>query len=141
VVNIIAARKQHDAQRAPAPCTPAHPVYGTPPAGLSYVPASGALRRRTQRALGLGANADVHLVTRGDTTYGEVVGVPARDPQGFVDHKVREAKGKATGGPRFSLIPFGDNSVVALGARGCRAVFVHAATRDDVRVLADAVFS
>jgi hypothetical protein len=105
------------------------------------VPASASLRRRTQRALGVGANADVRLVTRGNTTYGEVVGVPTRDPQGFVDHKLREAKGKATTGPRFALIPFGDDSVVALGARGCRAVFVHAATRDDVRVLAGAVFS
>jgi hypothetical protein len=139
-VNIIAARKQDDAP-PPAPCTPAHPVYGAPPAGLGYVPASAALRRRTLRALGVGANADMRLVTRGNTTYGVVVGVPTGDPQGFVDHKVRQANGKATRGARYSLIPFGDNEVVAVGARGCRAVYVSAATPDDVKVLAAAVFS
>jgi hypothetical protein len=139
-VNIIAARKQNDAP-APPPCRPAHPVYGAPPAGLSYVPAPDALRRRTLRALKVDARADLQLVKRGATTYGEVVGVPTKDPQGFVDHKVREAHGKATSGPGYSLIPFGDNDVVALGARGCRAVFVAAATPDDVRLLAGKVFS
>jgi hypothetical protein len=83
----------------------------------------------------------MQLVKRGATTYGEVVGVPASDPHGFVDRLVREARGKATSGARFSLIPFGDNDVVAIGARGCRAVYVAAATPDDVRILAASVFS
>jgi hypothetical protein len=117
------------------------PPYGGPPPGLSYVPAPAPLRRRTLRALKVTPRADMRLVKRGDTTYGEVVGVPTSDPQGFVDHLVREARGKATRGPRFSLIPFGDDDVVAIGPRGCRAVFVAAATPDDVRVLADKVFS
>jgi hypothetical protein len=140
VVNIIAARKQNHAS-PPAPCTPARPPYGAPPSGLSYVPAPPALRRRTLRALKVTPRADMRLVKRGASTYGEVVGVPTGDPHGFVDHLVRQARGKATRGPRFSLIPFGDNDVVAVGARGCRAVFVAAATPDDVRVLADKVFS
>jgi hypothetical protein len=139
-VNIVAARKQHH-KPPPAPCRPAHPTYGAPPAGLSYVRAPDALRRRTLRALGVDARADLQLVKRGATTYGEVVGIPTKDPQGFVDHKLREDRGKATRGPGYSLIPFGDNDVVALGVRGCRAVFVAAATPDDVRVLAGEVFS
>jgi hypothetical protein len=139
-VNIIAARKQNHAP-PPAPCRPAHPAYGAPPSGLSYLPAPQALRRRTLRALRVTARADLRLVKRGAATYGEVVGVPTSDPHGFVDHLVREAHGKASRGPRYSLIPFGDNEVVAVGARGCRAVYVAAATPDDVRVLAAAVFS
>jgi hypothetical protein len=140
VVNIIAARNQHHTS-PPAPCVPARPPYGALPSGLSYVPAPAALRRRTLRALKVTPRADMQLVKRGDTAYGEVVGVPTRDPHGFVDHLVREDHGKATRGARFSLIPFGDNDVVAIGPRGCRAVFVAAATPDDVRVLADKVFS
>jgi hypothetical protein len=138
-VNIIAARDQRT--RPPASCTPARPAYGAPPSGLSYVPAPQALRRRTLRALKVTARADMRLVKRGAATYGEVVGVPTSDPHGFVDHLVREARSKATRGPRYALIPFGDNDVVAVGARGCRAVYVAAATPDDVRVLAAAVFS
>jgi hypothetical protein len=105
------------------------------------VAAPTPLRRRTLRALKVDARADLQLVERGGTTYGEVVGVPAPDPHGFVDHMVRQANGKAAKGPRYALIPFGDNAIVAVGARGCRAVLVAAATPDDVRVLAAAVFS
>ncbi len=139
-MNLFAAHKQASHTPAAVPCRPAHPVYGPPPAGLSYVTASPTLRRRTLRALKLGASADLRLVTKAGTTYGEVVGVPTRDPQGFVDHLVREGHAKM-GTSGYALIPFGNGNVVAVGARGCRAVYVAAATPDDVKVLAGAVFS
>ena len=139
-MNIIAARKQDDAP-APAPCTPAHPVYGTPPQGLSYAPATTQVRRRTLRALDLDGRADLQIVQRDGIPYGEVVGVPTRDPQGYADHVVAQAKGKAKRLGGYSLIPYDDNRVVAVGVRGCRAVYVAAATPDDVRVLAPAVLS
>jgi hypothetical protein len=106
------------------------------------VPASAALRRRTLRTLKLAPTADLRLVEGDGATYGEVVGVPTRDPHGFVDHVVREAKaghGQVGQGPGYALIPYGQGDVVALGARGCRAVYVAAATPDDVRLLAAAV--
>jgi hypothetical protein len=140
-VNLYAAHRQAAEKPGPAaPCRPAHPVYGRPPSGLSYTPASTVLRRRTLKALGLGGSADLKLVTKGGTTYGEVVGVPTRDPQGFVERKAREGHAKL-GASGYALIPNGNGNVVAVGARGCRAVYVAAATPDDVRVLAAAVFS
>jgi hypothetical protein len=140
-VNVFAAHRQSQARATatPAPCRPAHPVYGTPPQGLSYAPATAQVRRRTLRALGLDGRADLQIVQRDGVPYGEVVGVPSRDPQGYVDHVVAQAKGKAKRGAGYSLIPFDDNRVVAVGVRGCRAVYVAAATPDDVRVLAPAV--
>ena len=140
-MNVFAAHRQAADKPGPAaPCRPAHPLYGAPPSGLSYTPASTALRRRTLKALKVGVSADMKLVTKDGTTYGEVVGVPTRDPQGFVDHVIREGHAKR-GTSGYALIPFGDGNVVAVGARGCRAVYVAAATPDDVKVLAGAVFS
>jgi hypothetical protein len=138
-VNVVAARNQSDDRATPAPCRPAHPAYGSPPGGLSYAPPSERLRRRTLRALHLDRRADMQLVKRAGVTYGEVIGVPTRDPLGYVDHVVRQGHGKP--GPGYSLIPYGKGDVVAVGARGCRAVYVAAATPDDVRLLAAAVFS
>jgi hypothetical protein len=114
-------------------------VYGTPPQGLTYAPPTAAVRRRTLNALDLGGRADLQIVQRDGIPYGEVVGVPTGDPHGYVDHVVAQAKGKAKSGPGYSLIPYDDNRVVAVGVRGCRAVYVAAATPDDVRVLAPAV--
>jgi hypothetical protein len=54
---------------------------------------------------------------------------------------VDEANGHAKAGPGYALIPYGDHDVAAVGARGCRAIYVAAATPDDVRVLAAAVIS
>jgi hypothetical protein len=105
---------------------------------LSYVPAPAPLRRRTLRALNVDARADMRLVKRAGAIYGEVVGVPTRDPQGFVDHVAREGHAKR-GRSGYALVPFGNGNVVAVGPRGCRAVYVAAATPDDVRVLAAAV--
>ena len=143
VVNIFAARKQSQerAQATPAPCRPARPVYGTPPQGLTYAPPTAAVRRRTLNALDLGGRADLQIVQRDGVPYGEVVGVPTRDPHGYVDHVVAQAKGKAKSGPGYQLIPYDDDRVVAVGVRGCRAIYVAAATPDDVRVLAPAVLS
>lgn len=138
-VNVFAARKQ--SERRPAPCRPAHPAYGRPPQGLGYAPASDALKRRTLRALHIDGRADLLLVQRSGVTYGEVVGVPTSDPQRYVKNVVDEAHGRAKSGPGYSLIPFGTNDVVAVGARGCRAVYVAAATPDDVKLLAAAVLS
>jgi hypothetical protein len=142
-VNVVAAHKQSSDRAAatPAPCRPARPVYGTPPQGLSYAPPTARVRRRTLRALGLDGRADLRIVQRDGIVYGEVVGVPSGDPHGYVDRLVGQAKGKAKRGPGYSLIPFADNRVVAVGVRGCRAVYVAAATPDDVRVLAPAVLS
>jgi hypothetical protein len=123
------------------PCTPARPVYGTPPQGLSYAPATAPVRRRVLGALNLDARSDLQIVQRDGVPYGEVVGVPSRDPHGYVDHLVRQAKGKAKPGPGYSLIPYDDDKVVAVGVRGCRAIYVAAATPDDVRVLAPAVLT
>jgi hypothetical protein len=97
------------------------------------------VRRRVLGALHLDNRSDLQIVQRGGVAYGEVVGVPSRDPHGYVDHLVREAKGKAKSGPGYSLIPYDDDKVVAVGVRGCRAIYVAAATPDDVRVLAPAV--
>jgi hypothetical protein len=138
-VNVFAAHKQSDARATPAPCQPAHPLYGTPPQGLSYAPATAAVRRRVLGALNLDDRSDVQIAQRAGVPYGEVVGVPSRDPQGYVDHLVRRAKGKAKPGTGYSLIRYDDNKVVAVGVRGCRAIYVAAATPDDVRVLAPAV--
>jgi hypothetical protein len=140
-VNVVAAHRESKDRAAatPAPCRPAHPRYGKAPQGLTYAPANAQLRRRTLRSLQLGGGADLQLLQRDGVVYGEVVGVPSRDPQGYVDHLVREAKGEAKPGPGYSLIPFADNDAVAVGVRGCRAVYVSAATPDDVRVLAPAV--
>jgi hypothetical protein len=54
---------------------------------------------------------------------------------------VAQAKGKASHERGYSLVPYDDNRVVAVGVRGCRAIYVAAATPDDVRVLAPAVLS
>jgi hypothetical protein len=142
-VNVFAAHRQSSDRAAstPAPCRPAHPVYGTPPQGLTYAPATSTLRRRTLRALRVDRRADMQLVQRDGVVYGEVVGVPTADPRGYVDHVVHEANGHAQPGPGYSLIPYGDDDVAAVGARGCRAVYVAAATPDDVKVLAPAVIS
>jgi hypothetical protein len=139
VVNIVAARNQHSDRATPVPCRPAHPVYGAPPQGYSYAPATIRVRRRVLGALDVDARSDLQIVQREGVPYGEVVGVPTRDPHGYVDHVVREAKGKAKSGPGYSLIPYDDDKVVAVGVRGCRAIYVAAATPDDVRVLAPAV--
>jgi hypothetical protein len=138
-VNVVAAR--HQASDRPAACRPAHPTYGRLPDGLSYAPASAALRRRTLRALRVDQTADLRLVRRGGATYGEVVGVPTTDPQRYVDNLVDEAHGHGESGRGYALMSFGSNDVVAVGARGCRAVYVAAATPDDVKVLAPAVLS
>jgi hypothetical protein len=142
-VNVVAAHKQsqRSGTATPAPCRPARPVYGTLPQGLSYARATPAVRRRTLRALGLGGRADLQIAQRDGVPYGEVVGVPAREPQAYVDHVVAQAKGKAKRAGGYSLVPFDENRVVALGVRGCRAIYVVAATPDDVRVLAPAVLS
>ena len=136
-VNVVAAHNQ--AKRRAAPCRPAHPTYGKPPGGASYVAAAGAMRRRTLRALHLDRRADLQLVQRDGVTYGEVVGVPTGDPQAYLARLVRQGHAKA--GPGYSLISYGKHDVVAVGARGCRAIYVAAATPDDVRLLAAAVFS
>jgi hypothetical protein len=142
-VNVFAAHRQSQERgtATPAPCRPAHPLYGTLPQGLSYAPATTQVRRRVLRALQLGRGADVQIAQRDGVPYGEVVGVPTRDPQGYADHVVAQAKGKASRQRGYSLIPYDDNRVVAVGVRGCRAIYVAAATPDDVRVLAPAVFS
>ena len=140
-VNIVAAHNQSTHRAAPAPCRPAHPAYGKPPGGLSYAPASARLRRRTLRALHLDQRTDVQLVRRAGVTYGEVVGVPTRDPRAYVERVVREARGHSQAESGYSLIPYGKRNVVAVGVRGCRAVYVAAATPDDVRLLAAAVLS
>ena len=142
-VNIFAAHKQSQERSAatPAPCRPARPLYGMPPQGLTYAPPTAQVRRRTLSALNLDGRADLRIVQRDGIPYGEVVGVPTRDPHGYVDHLVAQAKGKAKPGSGYSLIPYDDNRVVAVGVRGCRAIYVAAATPDDVRVLAPAVLS
>jgi hypothetical protein len=83
----------------------------------------------------------MQIVQHAGIPDGEVVGVPSRHPQAYVDRLVREANGHARAGPGYSLIPYGAGDVVAVGARGCRAVYVAAATPDDVRLLAAAVLS
>jgi hypothetical protein len=138
-VNVFAAHKQSNERATPAPCQPAHPLYGTPPQGLSYAPPTARVRRRVLGALQLDRRADLQIAQRDGVPYGEVVGVPTRDPQGYVDHLVRQARGKAKRGAGYSLIPYDDDKVVAVGVRGCRAIYVAAATPDDVRVLAPAV--
>jgi hypothetical protein len=142
-VNVVAAHRQSASRptATPGPCRPAHPRYGRPPRGLSYAPASGQLRRRTLRALHLGRGADIQLVQRAGVAYGEVVGVPTADPQGYVHRLVHEANGHARAGPGYALIPYGSGDVAAVGARGCRAIYVAAATPGDVRLLAAAVIS
>jgi len=140
-VNVVAAHRQSQERSAatPAPCRPARPLYGTPPQGLTYAPPTAQVRRRTLSALDLDGRADLKIVQRDGIPYGEVVGVPTRDPQGYVDRLVAQGKGKAGSGPGYSLIPYDDNRVVAVGVRGCRAIYVAAATPDDVRVLAPAI--
>lgn len=142
-VNLVAAHDQHGDRPAatPAPCRPAHPTYGDPPQGYSYAPATGQVRGRTLDALHVDRRADLQIVQRAGVAYGEVVGVPVRDPQGYVDRLVKQANGHVKPGPGYSLIPYGDNDVAAVGVRGCRAIYVAAATPDDVRVLAPAVIS
>jgi len=99
------------------------------------------VRRRVLSALKLDHRSDLQIVQRDGVAYGVVVGVPSRDPHGYVDRLVAEAKGKAKPGDGFSLIPFDDDKVVAVGVRGCRAIYVSAATPDDVRVLAPVVIN
>jgi hypothetical protein len=142
-VNVFAAHRQSSDRAAstPAPCRPAHPAYGTPPQGLTYARATPQVRRRTLRALHIGERADMQLVQRDGVVYGEVVGVTTRDPQAYVEHVVAQANGHAQAAAGYSLIPYGDNDVAAVGARGCRAVYVAAATPDDVKVLAPAVIT
>jgi hypothetical protein len=140
-VNVFAAHRQSQAKATPVPCVPARPVYGPPPQGYSFARATPAVRRRVLGALNLDAHSELLIVQRAGVAYGEVVGVPSRDPHGYVDRLVREAKGRAKPANGYSLIPYDDDKVVAVGVRGCRAIYVAAATPDDVRVLAPAVIN
>jgi hypothetical protein len=135
------------ATAAPTPCVKAADPYGTAPDGYTYEPVDEATRAKTVEALKLdeaGGRVDMRAARRDGQALGTLVGIPSRDPAGYVRELVKTAQ---TGGSpvtkkgRYAVIPFAGGAVVAVGARGCQAILVNASDPKVVPLLADAVFA
>jgi hypothetical protein len=135
------------ATAAPTACVETADAYGTAPDGFTYEKVDEATRAKTVKALNLDEAAgrvDMRAARREGLTLGTLVGVPSRDPNGYVTELVKSAQ---TGGAPvtkkkgYAVIPLNGGTVVAVGVRGCRAVLISATDPKAVPFLADAVFA
>lgn len=129
-----------------ATCHDTREPYGTAPDGFAYERAAEATREQTVKSLGLdesGGRVDMRVARRGGVALGSLVGVPSDTPAGYVATVVSRAKAsgaQVAHGTGFEVITLPNGSTVALGARGCRAVFITSQDPNGVRYLAGAIF-
>ena len=124
-------------------CTPIADPFGSPPNGFTYAKVDEDTRQKTIAALRLDpAGVDMRAARQGQLTLGTLVGVPSKDPAGYVEELVSTAeKGSPVSRQKgFTLIPLESGTVVAVGVRGCTAVLISAQDPNAVRFLATAVF-
>jgi hypothetical protein len=141
-----ASAKPRAAATAAETCHDTAEPYGAAPDGFAYERADEATREQTVKSLGLdesGGRVDMRVARRGGVALGSLVGVPSEAPADYVATVVSRAKtsgAQVADGTGFEVITLPNGSSVALGARGCRAVFITSQDPNGVRYLASAIF-